>query len=683
MIIKEYDVENLDCANCSAKIESEINNLAEVSLANLDFIKKRLTIQFADEIERPLERLNAIAARIEPGVVFSQPDEVKTQAADKPWFVVLAILILTISLFLGGLPGIVLGLTAYLLSGHKVIITAYREIVSRQLFAEHFLMSLATFGALYLGEYTEAAAVMILYEIGQYLESKALNKSRSSINALLSLKPDRIHISTPEGVVDKKLSDAKKGDTILVYAGERIPLDGVIKKGNSSVDTSSLTGEAVPVSVEAGTEVFAGFVNREGLLEITVQKTDADSMLSRIGKLIESASAKKSDTERFITRFARIYTPVVVLAALLVFAIPSLMGFPAAVWFKRALVLLIVSCPCALVISVPLSYYIGLGRAARQGIIFKGSIYLDLLARVKTLVFDKTGTLTTGELKLDSVNPVGDTDANELLESLYLCEYTSSHPFALAVKKAKQYPFDTAKVEAISEYPGKGILLGYDKDRLMAGSEDFIRSFGFVSLLDTGEKSAVHVVKNDLYLGYVSFEDELKPGMKEAIQSLRNTPVKHFSMLSGDRQAKAQKVARELGLDSFAAQLLPEEKLMKLEDSLLQRERLLAYCGDGLNDAPVLARADLGIAMGKIGAQASIETADVVLLNDKPEQLVSAFRLSKQTQSLVWQNISLALGIKLLVMATGVAGISGLWEAIIADVGVTLLVIFNSLRMAK
>jgi len=518
MIIKEYDVENLDCANCSAKIESEINNLAEVSLANLDFIKKRLTIQFADVIERPLERLNAIAARIEPGIVFSQPDEVKTQAADKPWFVVLAILILTISLFLGGLPGIVLGLTAYLLSGHKVIITAYREIVSRQLFAEHFLMSLATFGALYLGEYTEAAAVMILYEIGQYLESKALNKSRSSINALLSLKPDRIHIATPEGVVDKKLSDAKKGDTILVYAGERIPLDGVIKKGNSSVDTSSLTGEAVPVSVEAGTEVFAGFVNREGLLEITVQKTDADSMLSRIGKLIESASAKKSDTERFITRFARIYTPVVVLAALLVFAIPSLMGFPAAVWFKRALVLLIVSCPCALVISVPLSYYIGLGRAARQGIIFKGSIYLDLLARVKTLVFDKTGTLTTGELKLDSVNPVGDTDANELLESLYLCEYTSSHPFALAVKKAKQYPFDTAKVEAISEYPGKGILLGYDKDRLMAGSEDFIRSFGFVSLLDTGEKSAVHVVKNDLYLGYVSFEDELKPGMKEAME---------------------------------------------------------------------------------------------------------------------------------------------------------------------
>ncbi len=683
MIIKEYDISNLDCANCSAKIESEINNLSEVSMANLDFVNKRLTIQFTEEVERPLERLNAIAARIEPGVVFSQIGEGGIKSDKKPWFVVLAILILTASLWVGGLPGVILGLAAYLLSGHKVIISAGKELISKQLFAENFLMSIATFGALYLGEYTEAAAVMILYEIGQYLESRALNKSRASISALLSLKPDKYHVSTPDGIVDKKLSEAQKGETMLVYAGERIPLDGVISKGNSSVDTSSLTGEAVPVAVEAGTEVFAGFVNREGMLEITVQKTDAESMLSRIGKLIESATAKKSNTERFITRFARVYTPVVVLAALLVFAIPSLLGFPAAVWFKRALVLLIVSCPCALVISVPLSYYIGLGRAARQGIIFKGSIYLDLLAKVKTLVFDKTGTLTTGELRLDSVNPFGETGKDELLESLYRCEFTSSHPFALAVKRAKQFPFDAAKVEALSEYPGKGVLLVYEKDKLIAGSEDFIKSYGFVSLSDTGDKSAVHVVKNDLYLGYVSFEDELKPGMKEAIHSLRNAPVQHFSMLSGDRQPKAEKVAKELGLDSFAAQLLPQEKLSKLEESLNHRERLLAYCGDGLNDAPVLARADLGIAMGKIGAQASIETADVVLLNDKPEQLLTAFRLSKQTQSLVWQNISLALGIKIMVMASGLAGISGLWEAIIADVGVTLLVIFNSLRMVK
>jgi Cd2+/Zn2+-exporting ATPase len=683
MIIKEYDISNLDCANCSAKIESEINNLSEVSMANLDFVNKRLTIQFTEEVEGPLERLNAIAARIEPGVVFSQIGEGGIESDKKPWFVVLAILILTASLWVGGLPGVILGLAAYLLSGHKVIITAGKELISKQLFAENFLMSIATFGALYLGEYTEAAAVMVLYEIGQYLESRALNKSRASINALLSLKPDRYHVSTPDGIVDKKLSEAQKGETMLVYAGERIPLDGVISKGSSSVDTSSLTGEAVPVAVEAGTEVFAGFVNREGMLEITVQKTDAESMLSRIGKLIESATAKKSNTERFITRFARYYTPAVVAAALLVFAIPSLLGYPAAVWFKRALVLLIVSCPCALVISVPLSYYIGLGRAARQGIIFKGSIYLDLLAKVKTLVFDKTGTLTTGELRLDSVNPFGETGKDELLESLYRCEFTSSHPFALAVKRAKQFPFDPAKVEALSEYPGKGVLLVYDKDKLMAGSEDFVKSFGFVSLSDAGDKSAVHVVKNDLYLGYVSFEDELKPGIKEAIHSLRNAPVQHFSMLSGDRQPKAEKVAKELGLDSFAAQLLPEEKLNKLEETLNQRERLLAYCGDGLNDAPVLARADLGIAMGKIGAQASIETADVVLLNDKPEQLLAAFRLSKQTQSLVWQNISLALGIKLLVMASGLAGISGLWEAIIADVGVTLLVIFNSLRNVK
>ncbi len=683
MVIEEYDVHNLDCANCSAKIESEIGNLAEVSSVNLDFINKRLTVQYHEIVDKPLKRLNAIAAKIEPGVLLTPLGTKSTDSIEKPWFLSLAVVILGISFIVPGLPGTILGLIAYFTAGHKVLWTSIKEMLNKQLFAENFLMSIATIGALYLGEYTEAAAVMVLYEIGQFLEAKAVHSSRNSIKAMLSIKPEKMHLKTPEGFIDKKVSEANKNDTILIYAGERIPLDGTITKGESSVDTSSLTGEAEPVFVENGTKVFAGFMNNSGLLEMKVDTIESESMIARIIKLIENASARKSPTEKFITRFARYYTPIVVFAALMVFAIPTLLGYEAAVWFKRSLVFLIVSCPCALVISIPLSYYIGIGKAAKQGIIFKGSVYLDLLNKVKTLVFDKTGTLTTGDLKVSDELVSKDTALIDLQESLYLCEFTSSHPFSKAVKAAYSFQFDSTKVEAIAEYPGKGVLLAYNNDQYVSGSETFLRSYGFVQFNDPGAKSAVHVAKNNIYLGCVCFEDELKANLGTSLHALRELGVKHFSMLSGDRLPKAEIVAKELGLDSFYAELFPEAKLNKLEEIMSKQSGTVAYCGDGLNDAPVLARADIGIAMGNIGAQASIETADVVLLNDKPEQLLAAFTLSHRTQVLVWQNICLALGIKVIVMALGLSGISGLWEAIVADVGVTLLVIFNSLRMMK
>lgn len=683
MVIEEYDVHHLDCPDCSSKIETAINNLEEVESANLDFISKRLTIEYIEKVDNPLKRLNAIAAKIDPDVQFTLVESEGEQAGRKPWFIIIAILMLTVSLFVGGSASIVLVVTAYLIAGHRVIKKAVRELASRQVWTENFLMTLATIGAIILSEFMEAAAVMILYEIGLYLESGAIAKSRKNLQSLLALKPETAHLKTDKGIEDLKLKTIKKDQIILVYAGERIPLDGIVLKGESTVDTSSLTGEAIPVFVEPQSTVFAGFLNGGGILEIQVQNTETESMVSRIIKLIENASAKKSETEKFMTRFAHYYTPAVVLAALLVVLIPTLLGYSWTVWLKRALIFLVVSCPCALVISIPLTYYIGLGKSAKRGIIFKGSVYLDLLSRVKTLVFDKTGTLTTGDLQIANLKTVLGIDPEELKLSTWLCEWTSSHPFAQAIKNAFSYKFNPEAVEALSEYPGKGVLLVYNKDRYLCGSEIFLQSFGFLGLLDAGDNSVVHTVKNNIYLGCISFTDELKPGMKEALQSLKRKGITKLIMLSGDRLPKVENVAQELGLDAFFAALTPASKLAKLEEIINTSKNKVAYCGDGLNDAPVLARADVGIAMGKIGAQVAIETADVVLLNDKPEQLESAFSIARETNILVWQNIILALSIKILVMTLGVAGLANLWEAIIADVGVTLLVIFNSLRIMK
>ncbi|MDY0324950.1 MAG: heavy metal translocating P-type ATPase [Candidatus Cloacimonadaceae bacterium] len=686
MTIREYDVHNLDCANCSAKIEREIANLAEVSQVNLDFMNRRLIVQYENPAENVLDRLNQIASGIEPGVKIAVAgSEHEHKRSNYVWFIYAGLLIwlLNTLLPLGQLLFISLSFVAYLLVSGRVLHGAFKEVTSKQLMAEHFLMSIASIGAMYLGEYTEAIAVMALYELGQYLESKAIAGSRKAVSSLVSLKPEKAHVKDASGLKDLKLSQVKPSDIILVYPGERIPLDGRILKGESTLDTSSVSGESEPLLVEPGAEIFAGCLNQSGLLEIEVLKSEGESMVARIMAMIDNASARKSSQERFITRFARIYTPVVVGLAVLVFLIPVIIGFPADVWFKRALVFLIVSCPCALVISIPLTYYIGIGLAARKGIIFKGSVFLDSLRQIKSIVFDKTGTITTGKLSLTELLPTAESGEEELKQALWLCEYSSNHPFALAVKSALSYDFDHALLEYHKEYPGKGIKLSYAGKTYLAGNLEFISSFGIDAHLDTTAMSAVHVALDSRYLGAATFSDEIKDDMIESLAKLRAFGVKKLYMLSGDRKAKAENVAQELKLDGFKAELLPNEKLHALEEIMAEQGGLVAYSGDGMNDAPVLARADIGIAMGAIGAQASIESADIVLLNDKPEQLVQAFELSRRTNNTVWQNIILALGIKVIVMVLGVTGISGLWEAIIADVGVTLLVIFNSLRMIR
>nr|MDK2850604.1 Zn2+/Cd2+-exporting ATPase [Candidatus Cloacimonadota bacterium] len=685
MVIREYEVKNLSCAGCGAKIEEEITNLAEVNSANLDFVNKRLVVQYHEHSENALERINQLASRIEPGVkIYNLGESVKPARSiySSLIFAGLALWLFVQFAPLSSTISTILLVVSYFLVACRVLKSAVQEVFSRQLMAEHFLMSIASLGAVYLGEFTEAIAVIGLYELGQYLESKAISKSRNSIAGIISLKPDKAHVQTETGTIDKKLSEVTPGEVLIVHPGERIPLDGRVIKGESSLDSSSVSGESTPIAVKPGDEIFAGCLNQGGLIQMQALKIESESMVARILSLIDNASARKSRQERFITRFARVYTPTVVGIAIIVFLLPVLLGYPAAVWFKRALVFLIVSCPCALVISIPLTYYIGIGTAARKGIIFKGSIFLDSLRKVESMVFDKTGTLTTGNLKLEALLPSEGVAEAELAEALWLAEYNSRHPFAQAVKAALSGKHDSSLQGNYSEISGSGIRMEYAGKSYIAGSERFFKEQGYDNLVDCSDNSSVHVAVDGKYLGAAIFKDEIKPSMKQNLKSLRNLGIKTMYMLSGDRSEKVKTVAKDLGLDGYEAELLPGQKLKSLE-KIMKNGQYTAYIGDGMNDAPVLTRADIGIAMGAIGAQVSIDTADIVLLNDHPEQLVQAYKLSCATNRKVKQNISLALGIKILVMVLGVAGISGLWEAIIADVGVTLLVIFNSLQLSR
>ena len=685
MVIREYEVRNLDCAGCSAKIEGEIANLAEVESVNLDFINKRLVISYKEQSDNALDRINQLASGIEPGVKIFNAGESVQPAKSLYARVIFLGLAIWLVVQIAPVPHHIspaLLILSYLMIAGRVLYSAIREVFSRQLLAEHFLMSIASIGAIYLGEYTEAIAVISLYELGQYLEAKAISRSRKSISGIISLKPEMAHVKRDEGFIDMKLGEVSTTEILLVKPGERIPLDGRIIKGESSLDSSSVSGESTPIAVKPGDEIYAGCLNQSGLIEMEVLRTESESMVARILSLIDNASARKSRQERFITRFAQVYTPVVVALAALVFIIPTLFGYPAAIWFKRALVFLIVSCPCALVISIPLTYYIGIGLAAKKGIIFKGSIFLDGLRTIRNMVFDKTGTLTTGKLKLQEIIPADGVQSQDLSQALWLAEYNSKHPFALAVKDTLSGTYEGSQQGNYHEIPGRGISMEYAGISYLAGSPRFILENGYNDLVDSRDQSCVHVASEGRYLGVALFSDELKPSMRDSLQHLRDLGVQKMHMLSGDHIAKARSVSQELNLDGFKAELLPHQKLSSLEEFMADGERT-AYIGDGMNDAPVLARADIGIAMGAIGAQASIESADIVLLNDKPEQLLHAYRVSLATNRKVWQNISLALGIKILVMVLGVAGISGLWEAIIADVGVTLLVIFNSLQLSR
>ena len=615
------------------------------------------------------------------------PPERRTYLSARTRIAVAALLFLLGMLCGEGTAGTILLLAAYVLVGADVLWRAAVNLRHGHLFGEHFLMSTATLGALALGDYAEAAAVMLLYQLGEFLQDRAVQRARRSITALMDIRPDtaRVLMDGREEVVHPEA--VAVGSMIRIYPGERVPLDGTVTAGESTLDTAALTGESLPRTVHTGDTLLSGCVNITGVLTVRVTAAYAQSAAARILDLVEEAADKKSRTEAFITRFARIYTPVVVCAALGIAVLPPLItGDVFAPWVYRALTFLVISCPCALVISVPLTFFAGLGAASRAGLLVKGSSYLDALARTDTVVFDKTGTLTEGSLRVTRILPAAGATEQEVLARAAAAEQHSSHPMARAVMRAFAECGGTpAAVHDIEEHAGRGITARSEDCIICIGTRAYLSESGVTDLPPAAPAGAIWLAVNGAYAGMICVADTVRAGAADAVRALREHGVRETVMLTGDARPAAQSVAAAVGIDTVYAELLPQDKAAHLERLLAaeRADRTLAYIGDGINDAPVLARADIGIAMGGIGADAAIEAADVVLMTDEPRRLVSLLALARRTVRIARENIALAVGIKAAVLLLGALGWVNLWAAIFADVGVTLLAVLNAMRAMR
>lgn len=578
-------------------------------------------------------------------------------------------------------------LSAYLLSGWRVLWTAFRNLTRGKVFDENFLMTIATLGAIAIHVLPEAVGVMLFFKVGEFFQGLSVNRSRRSVKSLLDVRPDYANLKTARGLEKVSPEEVKVGDTIIVKPGERIPLDGEIVAGRTSVDTSALTGESVPRSVSVGEQVLAGMISKTGSLTIRVTRRFAESSVARILELVENASAQKAPTEKFITTFARYYTPVVVAGALLVAVVPPLLiqGATFSEWIYRALVLLVISCPCALVISIPLGYFGGIGGASRKGILIKGATYLDALTRLKTVVFDKTGTLTRGVFKVSQVVAEKGFSREELLRLAAEAEAQSNHPIAQSIREAYGQEIDPSAVRNYQEIPGHGVRAEVNGRIVMAGNDRLLHREGVEHEVCRAEGTLVHLVVDNRYAGYIVIADEIREDAAEAVQKLKRLGVGKIVMLTGDSREVAASIAKKVGVDSFIADLLPEEKVQAVEEmeSGSGERGKIAFVGDGINDAPVIARADIGVAMGGLGSDAAIETADIVIMTDAPSKLAQAVEIARKTRGIVWQNIIMALGVKGVLIALGIMGIATIWEAVFADVGVALLAILNATRAMR
>ena len=576
-------------------------------------------------------------------------------------------------------------LAAYFIIGGDVLWRAIRNILRGKVFDENFLMSIATIGAFIVGDFAEAVAVMLFYQVGELFQSYAVDQSRKSIAGLMDIRPDYANVQRGEQL-EKVDPDAVKVDEIIVIKpGERVPLDAVVLSGSSSVDTSALTGESIPRDVEAGDPLLSGCINISGLVTARVSKEYGESTVSKILDLVENAGNKKSKSENFITKFAEVYTPTVVIIAALLALIPPLL-IPGATfqdWIYRGLIFLVISCPCALVISIPLSFFGGIGGASRRGILVKGSNYLEALAETEIVVFDKTGTLTKGTFRVQQIVPHG-VSADALLEIAALAESYSNHPISLSLQKAYGKPIDVARIRDVEETPGHGVSARVDGSSIAAGNAKLMHRLGISFTEPEGVfGTLVHVAKDGVYIGYIVIADEVKEDAKRAIFELKEAGIRQTVMLTGDTKQIGERVAAQLGLDKVYTELLPADKVEKVEALFAEKSPRgkLAFVGDGINDAPVLARADIGIAMGALGSDAAIEAADIVIMTDEPSKIATAIRVSKKTLRIVKQNITFALLVKGLVLLLGALGIATMWAAIFADVGVAMLAILNSIRM--
>ncbi len=706
-------IEGLDCPNCAAKVERKINTLEGIKEANVDFLGKKIVV-LADEISENelVELIQTEVDKIEDGVkVFvpkvqageSSSEEEDTGKIKKKLLIGGILFVLGIfvpkTLFI---PKLAVFLVSYLVIGGDVLLSAFKNILNGQVFDENFLMAIATIGAFAIGEYPEGVAVMLFYQLGELLQGIAVNNSRKSIVSLMDIRPDYANIKVGEGIKKVSPEEIKVGEIIVVKPGEKVPLDGKIVKGASTFDTSALTGESLPREAKAGDDVLSGFINKNGLIEIQVAKVFSESTVSKILYLMENAGSKKSKTENFITKFARYYTPVVVITALIVAIFPPLLiqGATFSDWIYRALIFLVVSCPCALVISIPLGFFGGIGGASRHGILIKGTNYLEVLNNLESVVMDKTGTLTKGIFKVTEVNvknniKINDFENNktELTKPLLLkyaahIEKFSNHPIAQSI--VAEYENSASKVDEnvvkdFEEISGFGIKVNINDHQFLAGNSKLMNLENITFDKKENLGTAIYLAADGKYIGNILISDEVKEDSARAIKGMKENGVKEIVMLTGDNEAIGKNIAEKLGIDKVFTELLPNEKVEKLEEIYKTKSEKgkVAFVGDGINDAPVLARADLGIAMGGAGSDAAIEAADVVIMNDEPSKIVTAIKIAKKTKEIVWQNITIAFAIKIVVMALGLFGDATMWEAVFADVGVALLAVLNATRVLR
>ena len=706
-VTKVYLLKGLDCPNCSAKIEKEVGELDGVTSSTVNLMNQTLTVQAGTSVAASLlDTVTTIVHSHEPDVEVSEkqleataPVKKDEKAAvyndeDKKRTIRLAVgavvyaigMALTVFAKLPTLAELAFLIVAYVILGWDVVWQAVKNITRGQVFDEHFLMSVSTIGAFAIGEYPEAVAVMLFYQVGEFFQSLAVKRSRKSISDLMDIRPDSatvkrngvLQVVSPESVA--------VGEIIVVKPGEKIPLDGIVVDGESMLDTKALTGESVPRSIRKGDEALSGCINQSGLLTLKVTKSFGESTVSKITDLVENASARKAPTENFITTFARYYTPVVVgMAAVLAIIPPLVLGGGWSEWLRRGFVFLIVSCPCALVISIPLTFFGGIGAASKRGVLVKGSNYLEALNKVSVVVFDKTGTLTKGVFEVANIIPAAGYQKEQVLEYAAQAESYSNHPIAKSILATYGKPIDQKQFSGFEEISGHGISVMVQGKKVLAGNSKLMESEKIAYAACDAAGTKFYVAADGSYVGCILIADEVKPDSKCAIAELKKIGVEKTVMLTGDDERIGKSVADELGLDAYYAQLLPDQKVEKLEmlDKQKRQGSKLAFVGDGINDAPVLARADVGIAMGGLGSDAAIEAADVVLMTDEPSKLVEAIDVAKATKRIVMQNIVIALGIKSVFLVLGALGMAGMWEAVFGDVGVTIIAVLNAMRILK
>ncbi len=712
-------LQGLGCANCANKIEDRVNKLEAVSEATLNFTTVSLVAKInAGYIkEEVISQIKDIVIALEPHVkVLSKDPKVNNSKICKGGkcdideghshehshehshgesfdtkdniALILGVIVYILALLFQdrGAITIILFALAYMLIGGNVLLDAFKNILRGEVFDENFLMTIATIGAFVIGEYPEAVAVMLFYEIGEKLQGYAVNRSRKSISSLMDIKAEYANVINDNKEIKMLPEEVKIEDIIIIRPGERVPLDGVVIEGSGFVDTSALTGESVPRELNVGSEILAGCINTNSVLKVRTTKEFGESTVARILELVENASNKKATTEKFITKFAKVYTPIVVFLAVAISIIPTLVIKDAQFsdWFYRALVFLVVSCPCALVVSIPLGFFAGIGGASKKGVLVKGGNYLEILKDVDTVVFDKTGTLTKGVFEVTEIN-VQEISKDKLLQIAAIGESLSNHPIAESIVEAYGKEIDKTNIKNYEEIAGYGVKVNIQGDEVLLGNYKLMNKFNIKYNDVESIGTIVHIAINNQYKGNIVISDEIKESSKTVLSKLKSIGIKKTVMLTGDSKVVADKVAKYININEVYSELLPEDKVNKIEDIMKGRDKKskVAFVGDGINDAPVLARADIGVAMGGIGSDAAIEAADIVLMKDDPEALVEAIKISKKTNVILWQNIVFALGVKVFVMLLSTIGIATMWEAVFADVGVTIIAILNSIRCLR